>query len=56
MECYIRDLMRSASDPDLRDRDLRRFIAEQLAEGALTYFAPYETVHRQNVERAVEAG
>ena len=48
--------MRSASDPDLRDRDLRGFIAEQLAEGSLTYFAPYEGVHRQNVARAAEAG
>jgi len=55
-ERYIRDLMRSASDPDLRDRDLRGFIAEQLAEGSLTYFAPYEGVHRQNVARAAEAG
>jgi hypothetical protein len=39
----------------LRALGLREFIASQLGEGALTYFAPYEDVHRQNVERAVEA-
>ena len=52
---YVRDLMRCAGDPALHAAGLREFIADQLGEGALTYFAPYESVHRQNVERAVEA-
>jgi glyoxylase-like metal-dependent hydrolase (beta-lactamase superfamily II) len=52
---YVRDLMRCSGDPALREAGLRQFIAPQLEEGALTYFAPYEDVHRQNVERAVEA-
>lgn len=53
---YVRDLMRCAGDPALRAAGLREFIAQQLEEGALTYFAAYEDVHRQNVERAGEAG
>ena len=54
-ERYIRDLIRSETDPGLRSHNLRAFIAGQLAEGSMTYFAPYEAVHRQNVERAAEA-
>jgi cyclase len=50
---YIGDLMRCAAEPELRRIELRAFIAEQLASGSLTYFGPYEQVHRQNVELVV---
>jgi len=52
---YVRDLMRCTGDPALREAGLREFIASQLEDGAMTYFAPYEDVHRQNVGRAAEA-
>ncbi|MDX6520714.1 MAG: hypothetical protein QOJ31_1069 [Gaiellales bacterium] len=52
---YIDDLIRCIDQPELRRIELRAFIAEQLAAGSLTYFAPYEAVHSQNVERVVAA-
>jgi cyclase len=52
---YVTDLMRCAGDPALCAASLTEFIADQLGEGALTYFAPYESVHRQNVDKAAEA-
>ncbi len=50
---YISDLMRCMDDPELRGAGLRTFIAPQLADGSLTYFAPYEAVHRGNIEKTV---
>ncbi|MDX6546710.1 MAG: hypothetical protein QOG33_260 [Gaiellales bacterium] len=51
---YIGDLIRCIDEPELRRAELRAFIAEQLAAGSLTYFAAYEAVHRQNVDRVVD--
>jgi len=46
---YLRVLLRSGSDPALRDVPLRDLIADSLSSGALHYFAPYEEVHRENL-------
>ena len=47
---YIERLLRSRMDPALRALDLREFVAEELARGDINYFAPYEAVHRRNLE------
>jgi glyoxylase-like metal-dependent hydrolase (beta-lactamase superfamily II) len=47
---YVRKLMRLKSEPELARQDLRSFAAEDFAAGEIGYFAPYETVHRRNVE------
>jgi glyoxylase-like metal-dependent hydrolase (beta-lactamase superfamily II) len=52
-EHYIRALQRCRAQPDLRELSLREFIAESLDAGSLHYFAPYEDVHRHNVELVV---
>ena len=49
-EQYIRALQRCRTDTGLRDASLRELIGESLRAGTLTYFAPYEAVHRANVE------
>ncbi len=46
---YVERLVAAASDPALEALPLREFIAKELQEGALHYFAPYEDVHRSNV-------
>jgi cyclase len=46
---YIQDLLRTAGEPLERGRDLRAFIAEQLAAGWLTWFEPYERIHHGNL-------
>ncbi len=52
---YIRDLLRVGDEPALADLDLRSFVAESLAAGWLTYYEPYERVHRSNVAEVVGA-
>jgi len=47
---YIRALKRSATDPSLREASLRELIAGSLEAGSIHYFAPYEAVHRANLE------
>jgi cyclase len=49
-ERYIETLVRSRTEPRLRDAGLRELIAESLADGSIHYFPPYEAVHRHNVE------
>ena len=46
---YIRKLQRMPDEPDLRDTPLAELIAAAVAAGRLTYFPPYEEVHRENV-------
>lgn len=53
---YIRLLQRSAGEQRLRDAGLRELIAESLASGALVYYAPYEAIHRHNIEVVLGAG
>jgi cyclase len=48
-ERYLRDLLRTRRDPGLADIDLRSFVADALEAGWITYFEPYERVHRSNV-------
>ena len=52
---YIRLLRRMRSEPELRDLPLRELIADSLDAGRLTYFEPYEAVHRQNVATVLAA-
>jgi glyoxylase-like metal-dependent hydrolase (beta-lactamase superfamily II) len=47
---YVRDLLRHAREPRPGDDNLKAFVADQLAAGSLVYFAPYERVHRSNLE------
>jgi len=49
-EHYLHALARCRTEPALRDAGLRELIAEPLEAGAVHYFAPYEAVHRENVE------
>ncbi|MFG1478556.1 MBL fold metallo-hydrolase [Xanthobacter sp. V4C-4] len=47
---YVARLLRLKAEPELAALDLRTFAADAFATGAITYFAPYEAVHRKNVE------
>jgi cyclase len=47
---YLRVLQRGRDEPDLRDAPLRELVADSLAAGWITYFEPYEHVHRANLE------
>ena len=50
---YIRMLKRCQSDEGLRHLPLRELIAGPLEMGWVNYFAPYEEVHAQNVQRVL---
>lgn len=47
---YVRKLLRVREDRTLLDQDLQAFAADDFRSGAIRYFAPYEAVHRGNVE------
>jgi cyclase len=47
---YVEKLLRCRQEPELAGQNLERFAGEALASGAIRYFAPYEAVHRRNVE------
>ena len=49
-QAYIRALQRSRTDPGLRESSLRELIKPSLETGAIHYYAPYEAVHRENLE------
>ncbi len=49
-EQYIEALQRCREDPELRELPLRELIAGPLEEGWISYFEPYEAVHRENLE------
>jgi cyclase len=46
---YVRDLLQRVGEPLEEQRDLRAFIAEQLAAGSLEWFEPYQRVHESNL-------
>ncbi len=46
---YLDRLLARLDDPALAEESLQSFIAPELAAGTLTYFAPYEAVHEQNI-------
>lgn len=54
-EAYVRKLLACRRQPDLAGQDLRTFGAEIFAAAAIEYFAPYEAVHRQNIEAVLAA-
>jgi glyoxylase-like metal-dependent hydrolase (beta-lactamase superfamily II) len=47
---YVGKLLRLRAEPHLAGQDLQGFAPDAFATGAITYFAPYEAVHRRNVE------
>ncbi|MFG1432822.1 MBL fold metallo-hydrolase [Xanthobacter sp. V2C-8] len=53
---YVEKLLRLKAEPDLGRQDLRTFAADALATGAITYFEPYEAVHRRNVAAVLAQG
>lgn len=53
---YIRSLIRCRTDAELREAPLRELIHGPLSNGWVTYFEPYEGVHRENVETVCSAG
>lgn len=54
-QAYIRRLVESRDDESLRNLPLGEFVAQELAEGAVVYHEPYETVHRDNVAKVAAA-
>ena len=48
-----RDELRVKDEPALADLDLRSFVSDSLEAGWLTYYEPYERVHRSNLARVV---
>ncbi|MGL3606696.1 MBL fold metallo-hydrolase [Rhizobium sp. G187] len=46
---YLKRLLARLNDPALSDESLESFVAADIASGAIHYFAPYETVHSQNI-------
>jgi cyclase len=47
---YTRDLLARAGEAPERTRDLRSFVAGQLAAGWIDWFEPYQRVHESNLE------
>ncbi len=52
---YIRVLQRCRDEPDLCEPALTELVADSLQAGWITYFAPYEEVHRANVAAVTAA-
>jgi glyoxylase-like metal-dependent hydrolase (beta-lactamase superfamily II) len=52
---YIEVLQRARREEGLREATLREVIADQLDAGWVRYFAPYEAVHRSNLERVLKS-
>ena len=52
---YVEKLMRITKDPISADGDLASFAAEILGSGDVHYFAPYEQVHRRNIDQVLAA-
>ena len=52
---YVRMLKRCIGEPELREQELATLIAGPLQAKWVNYFAPYESVHRNNVRKVVGA-
>ena len=52
---YIRMLKRCVAEPELRTKPLRDIISAPLEAGWVNLFAPYEAIHRQNIEVVLAA-
>ena len=46
---YLRRLIDAVDDPELAALSLTNFVADDLAAGRVSYFEPYEAVHRRNL-------
>lgn len=55
-EQYIRRLQRCRTNKSLRELSLQEWIAESPDADSVHYFAPYEAVHRHNVDTVIAAG
>lgn len=53
---YIEILRRCRDVPELREAPLKELIAGSLEAGSLTWFEPYEAVHRLNVAAVLASG
>jgi cyclase len=47
---YVEQVLRLREEPALAKQDFKVFAATAFATGAVSYFAPYEPVHRQNLQ------
>lgn len=47
---YVTKLLRLVDEPELAEQDLPTFAAEDFRSGVISYYAPYEPVHAQNVK------
>jgi cyclase len=52
---YVEQLLRLRDEPALAKQDFKIFAAAAFATAAVSYFAPYEPVHRRNVQVVLEA-
>lgn len=52
---YLERLLSRLDDPELATESLKDFIAAELAEGWVSYFEPYEQVHRDNIQTLRES-
>lgn len=52
---YIRMLKRCVAEPELRTKPLQEIINGPLEAGWVNLFAPYEAIHRQNIEVVLAA-
>ena len=52
-QIYLEKLLACRSSGILRDQSLAQFASEEIERGWIGYFAPYETVHKENVRKVV---
>lgn len=50
---YLGQLLAARGDTSLREKPLKDWLAPALAAGSLTWFAPYEAIHAQNLARVL---
>jgi len=53
---YIRALLRCKTEPALRELPLSELIQGPIGNGWVTYFEPYEVVHKENLDTVVSEG
>ena len=54
-QIYVEQLLRLQTEPALGEQALQNFAPEIFSTGAVVYFAPYEAVHRRNIQRVRDA-
>lgn len=53
MQQYVRALIRCRTEPELRELPLRELIRGPIDTGWITYFEPYEEIHRGNLAKVL---